>query len=59
MQEDYDILRVVPINQLELETDYYRFRYLRPPVPYKGVMTNQGSGGDTRQLPERGPNRRP
>ena len=44
VQEDYDILRVVPINQLELETDYYRFRYLRPPVPYKGIITNQGSG---------------
>lgn len=44
VEEDYGLLRVVPIDQLDLETGYYRFRYLRPPVPYKGVMTTQGSG---------------
>ncbi len=31
---------------LDLETGYYRFRYMRPPAPYKGVITSDGGGGD-------------
>ena len=41
VEEDYGILRVVPVTELELETGYYRFRYMRPPPPYKGIVTNQ------------------
>jgi type II secretory pathway component GspD/PulD (secretin) len=45
VQEEYGILRVVPLSDLELEEDYYRFRYLRPHAPYKGVIATQGGGG--------------
>ncbi|MHC5011216.1 MAG: type II secretion system protein GspD [Planctomycetota bacterium] len=44
VEEDYGILRVIPIDQLILETGYHRFRYIRPPVPYKGVIATQGGG---------------
>lgn len=52
VEHDYGILKVVPRDELELDSDYYRFRYLRPPAPYKGVMAAQtsgsgGSGGGT------------
>lgn len=45
VEEDYGIMRVVPVDELTLEEDYYRFRFLRPPAPYKGVMATSGSGG--------------
>jgi type II secretory pathway component GspD/PulD (secretin) len=45
VEENYGILRVVPINELDLETGYYRLQYMRPPVPYKGVISNQSQGG--------------
>lgn len=44
VEEDYGVLRVVPITMLDLETGYYRFRYLRPPAPYKGVIASQTGG---------------
>ncbi len=45
VEEDYGIMRVVPRNELALEQDYYRFRYLRPPPVYKGVMAANSTGG--------------
>ncbi len=45
VEEAYGILRVLPITQLDLETGYHRFRYLRPPAPYKGVLTTQANSG--------------
>ncbi len=43
--EDYGVLRVVPVTMLDLESGYYRFRYMRPPAPYKGVITGDAGGG--------------
>lgn len=45
VEEDYGILRVVPAGRLEQEQDYYRFKYLRPHAPYKGVIAPQSGGG--------------
>jgi type II secretory pathway component GspD/PulD (secretin) len=45
VEENYGILRVVPLDELDLQTDYYRFRYLQPPAPYKGVIATQAQGG--------------
>jgi type IV pilus assembly protein PilQ len=47
VEDDYGILVVLPRDELELDTDYYRFSYLRPPAPYKARMAAQtgGSGG--------------
>jgi type II secretory pathway component GspD/PulD (secretin) len=42
---DYGMLRVVPTSELELKSDTYVFRYLRPPPPYKGVVKSGASGG--------------
>src|SRR5205814_8689716 len=42
---DYGMLRVVPTSELELKSDTYVFRYLRPPPPYKGVVKSGNSGG--------------
>lgn len=44
VEEDFGILRVVPRDELELETDYYRFRYMRPPPVYRGVMATTAGG---------------
>ena len=44
VEHDYGILTVVPRDELELDTDYYRFKYLRPPAPYKGVVASQSGG---------------
>jgi type II secretory pathway component GspD/PulD (secretin) len=51
VEESYGILRVVALEKLDLESGYYRFRYIRPPAPYRGVIPDQkassgaGSGG--------------
>ena len=47
VEHDYGILTVVPRDELELDTDYHRFKYIRPPAPYKGIIAAQsgGSGG--------------
>jgi type II secretory pathway component GspD/PulD (secretin) len=49
VRESYGIMRVVPRADLtkDLDQDYYRFRFLRPPPAYKGVMAanKQGGGG--------------
>ncbi len=45
VESDYGILKVIPASKLAKTTDYYRFRYLRPPAPYRGVVTNQNDGG--------------
>lgn len=49
VEDDYGVLRIVPADRLEKEDDYYRFKYLRPHAPYKGVIAPQsggsGSGG--------------
>ncbi len=45
VEEDYGVLRVVPTEQLELASDSYTFRYLRPPPPYKGIVKGGASGG--------------
>jgi type II secretory pathway component GspD/PulD (secretin) len=45
VEEDYGILKVIPSSKLAKTTDYYRFRYLRPPAPYRGIVTNQAQGG--------------
>jgi hypothetical protein len=34
-----------PTSELELKSDTYIFRYLRPPPPYKGVVKSGASGG--------------
>ncbi len=54
VEEDYNVLRVVPTDQLELASDSYTFRYLRPPPPYKGIVkagssnsTSSGGGSDS------------
>lgn len=45
VEDDYGSLSVVPVDHLEKEEDYYRFRYLRPHAPYKGVIAPQSGGG--------------
>jgi type II secretory pathway component GspD/PulD (secretin) len=46
VEDEYGTLRVVPQDHLDKEEDYYRFRYLRPHAPYKGVIAPQsGSSG--------------
>lgn len=45
VESDYGVLRVVPTSSLELSSDKYQFRYLRPPPPYKGVIKTGASGG--------------
>jgi type II secretory pathway component GspD/PulD (secretin) len=49
VEEDHGIYRVIPSSQLRLDSDIYRFRFLRPPPVYKGVMAtasgSSGSGG--------------
>lgn len=49
VEQDYATLMVLPRDRLELDADYYRFKYVRPPSPYKGVVSQQsggsGSGG--------------
>jgi len=47
VESDYGVLRVVPTTSLELGSDKYQFRYLRPPPPYKGVLKTGASGGST------------
>lgn len=47
VEEDYSVLRVVPTAQLELASDSYTFRYLRPPPPYKGVVKAGASSGSS------------
>jgi general secretion pathway protein D len=44
---DYGILRVVPTSSLDLMSDRYTFRYLRPPPPYKGVIKAQAQSGQS------------
>ena len=45
VEEDFGIFTVIPREELELDTEVYRFRYLRPPPVYKGVMATSSSGG--------------
>jgi type II secretory pathway component GspD/PulD (secretin) len=45
VEEDYGLLKVLPMDELELESLFYRFRYVRPPAPYRGVIANQASTG--------------
>lgn len=45
VEDDFGSLSVVPIDHLERDEDYYRFRYLRPHAPYKGVIAPQSGGG--------------
>ncbi len=47
VESDYGVLRVVPTTSLELGSDKYQFRYLRPPPPYKGVIKTGASGGSS------------
>lgn len=47
VEEDYGVLRVVPTELLELASDSYTFRYLRPPPPYKGIVKGGKSGGSS------------
>ena len=44
VEDEYGTLRVVPSDHLDKEEDYYRFRYLRPHAPYKGVIAPQSGG---------------
>ena len=45
VEEDYGTLIVLPRGELEHDQDYYRFKFIRPPAPYKGVVSEQ-TGGD-------------
>lgn len=45
IEGDYGVIRVVAKEELEPDFVTYRFRYLRPPAPYKGVISNQNDGG--------------
>ncbi len=45
IEEDYGVLRVVPVSDLEKVNGTWTFRYLRPPPPYKGVIKTGGSSG--------------
>ena len=47
VEQDFGVLMVVPASQVDKVQGYYRFRYLRPHAPYKGVIAPQtgGSGG--------------
>lgn len=47
VESDYGVLKVVPTTSLELGSDTYQFRYLRPPPPYKGVVKTGASGGSS------------
>ncbi len=44
VEETHGIYRVISRDKLKVETDYYRFRYLRPPPIYKGIMATAGGG---------------
>jgi type II secretory pathway component GspD/PulD (secretin) len=44
VEEEYGILRIVPLDELELESGFYRFRFARPPAPYRGVIADQAQG---------------
>lgn len=45
VEADYGILSVIGADRLTKVVDSYRFRYLRPPAPYRGVVANQAEGG--------------
>jgi type II secretory pathway component GspD/PulD (secretin) len=45
VEQDYGTLMVLPRDRLELDADYYRFKYVRPPAPYKGVVSSSSGGG--------------
>lgn len=47
IEEDYGVLRVVPVSDLEKVSGTWMFRYLRPPPPYKGVIKTGASGGSS------------
>lgn len=47
VESDYGVLKVVPTSSLELSSDTYQFRYLRPPPPYKGVVKTGASGSSS------------
>jgi len=44
VEESFGMFSVLPRDELELETDYYRFRYMRPPPVYRGVMATTAGG---------------
>ena len=46
VEETHGIYRVISRDKLKVDHNYYRFRFLRPPPVYKGVMaTSSGSSG--------------
>ena len=45
VEESHGIYRVISRDKLKVDHDYYRFRFLRPPPVYKGVMATSGGGG--------------
>jgi type II secretory pathway component GspD/PulD (secretin) len=49
VEQEFGVLMVVPSSQVDKVQGYYRFRYLRPHAPYKGVIAPQsgGSGGSS------------
>ena len=47
VEESHGIYRVISRDKLKLDHDYYRFRFLRPPPVYKGVMATSGGSGST------------
>ena len=44
VEEDQGIYLVIPRDQLRLDSEFYRFRFLRPPPVYRGVMASSSSG---------------